>query len=78
LLNAWLPPPTPLFAGTRQGEENLMRTDNRVRGTVLVSLALVISIAGVSGCRKKTPAEKVGDKIENAGDKLEDKIDEAN
>jgi hypothetical protein len=55
-----------------------MRTDNRLRGAFLVSVACAISIASVSGCRKKTPAEKVGDKIENAGDKIEDKIDEAN
>jgi hypothetical protein len=61
-----------------QGERNVMRTNNSLRGTFLVSIALAIGIAGVSGCRKKTPAEKVGDKIENAGDKVEDKIDEAN
>jgi hypothetical protein len=45
--------------------------------TVLLTLAC-LNIAALSACRKKTPAEKVGDKIENAGDKLEDEIDEAN
>jgi len=55
-----------------------MRMNPRVRGAFLVSLALAVSIGGLSGCRKKTPAEKVGDKIENAGDKIEDEIDEAN
>jgi hypothetical protein len=55
-----------------------MRTNNRLRGAFLVSIALAVGLASVSGCRKKTPAEKVGDKIENAGDKVEDKIDEAN
>ena len=55
-----------------------MRTNTQVRGALLVSLALAISALGIGACRKKTPAEKVGDKIENAGDKLEDEIDEAN
>jgi hypothetical protein len=55
-----------------------MRTDNRFRAVFLASLALAVGVANLSGCRKKTPAEKIGDKIENAGDKLEDEIDEAN
>jgi hypothetical protein len=41
-------------------------------------LALALGVSSLGGCRKKTPAEKVGDKIENAGDKIEDKVDEAN
>jgi hypothetical protein len=57
---------------------HVMRTDNRFRAAFLASLALAVGLANLSGCRKKTPAEKVGDKIENAGDKLEDEIDEAN
>lgn len=55
-----------------------MRAANRCRGPFLVTLALAVGLASVSACRKKTPAEKVGDKIENAGDKIEDKLDEAN
>ena len=55
-----------------------MRAPNRCRGPFLVTIALLVGIASVSGCKKKTPAEKVGDKIENAGDKVEDKLDEAN
>ena len=55
-----------------------MHTNNRLRATFLASLALAIGLSSVTGCRKKTPAEKVGDKIENAGDKMEDSIDEAN
>jgi hypothetical protein len=37
-----------------------------------------LSSAALSACQRKTPAEKVGDKIENAGDKIEDKLDESN
>jgi hypothetical protein len=73
LLKAHLPQ-----ANRGKGEQTVMRTNTRLRGAFLVSIALAAGIAGASGCRKKTPAEKVGDKIENAGDKIEDKIDEAN
>lgn len=55
-----------------------MSAANHFRGLFVVVLALSVGAVSVSACRKKTPAEKVGDKIENAGDKLEDKIDEAN
>jgi hypothetical protein len=55
-----------------------MRAANRCRGPFLLTVALAVGLASVSACKKKTPAEKIGDKIENAGDKIEDKIDEAN
>jgi hypothetical protein len=44
---------------------------------VLLTLGC-LSSAAVSACQKKTPAEKVGDKIEHAGDEIEDELDEAN
>jgi hypothetical protein len=57
---------------------NTMNAAMSRRGiTVLLTLAC-LSSAGLSACEKKTPAEKVGDKIEKAGDKIEDKLDEAN
>jgi hypothetical protein len=55
-----------------------MRAANRCRGAFLFTIALAVGLSSVSACRKKTPAEKFGDKIENAGDKIEDEIDEAN
>ena len=55
-----------------------MRAANRCRGAFLVTLALAVGLTSVSACKKKSPAEKIGDKIENAGDKIEDKLDEAN
>jgi hypothetical protein len=36
-----------------------------------LSLALGLAVAS-SGCKKKTPAEKFGDKIEDIGDNLEE------
>lgn len=45
------------------------------RGTLILIACLGLL---ATACAKKTPAEKAGNKIENAGDKLEDKIDEAN
>ena len=48
------------------------------RGFQVLLAVAGLSIAALSACEKKSPAEKVGDKIENAGDKIEDKIDEAN
>jgi hypothetical protein len=55
-----------------------MRAANRCRGPFLLTLAMAVSISSLAACERKTPAEKVGDKIENAGDKIEDKLDEAN
>lgn len=55
-----------------------MRAANRCRGAFLLTLALAVGLSSLSACEKKSPAEKVGDKIENAGDKIEDKLDEAN
>jgi hypothetical protein len=43
-----------------------------------LSLALLLSMVALGGCKKKTPLEKTGDKIEDLGDKAEDKLDEAN
>lgn len=62
----------------REGKEKSMSAANHFRGVFVVALALSVGAASVSACKKKTPAEKMGDKIENAGDKIEDKIDEAN
>lgn len=42
----------------------------------VATFVLSLAIAGFSGCQRKTPAEKVGDKIEDVGDKVEDKLDE--
>ena len=36
-----------------------------------LGLALGLSVAS-SGCKKKTPAEKFGDKVEDIGDNLEE------
>lgn len=55
-----------------------MRATNRRRAAFVLSIAIALGLSSVSGCKKKSPAEKVGDKIENAGDKIEDKLDEAN
>ncbi len=55
-----------------------MNAAHRRRAAKLLCLSALLSVVALSACRKKTPAEKVGDKIENAGDKIEDKIDEAN
>jgi hypothetical protein len=38
-----------------------------------LSLALGLCVAS-SGCKKKTPAEKFGDKIEDIGDNLEEGV----
>jgi len=44
----------------------------------VATFVLSLLVAGVTGCqRNKTPAEKLGDKIEDVGDKAEDKLDEA-
>jgi hypothetical protein len=46
----------------------------------LLSLALAIGLATggatlLGGCREKGPAEKAGEKVDNAMEKLEDKLD---
>jgi hypothetical protein len=43
----------------------------------VATFVLSLMVAGFAGCQRKTPAEKVGDKIEDVGDKIEDKVDEA-
>jgi hypothetical protein len=44
----------------------------------VATFVLSLMLAGFAGCqRNKTPAEKIGDKIEDVGDKTEDKLDEA-
>jgi hypothetical protein len=48
------------------------------RGVPVLLAVACLSMAALSACERKTPAEKVGDKIEKAGDKIEDKLDEAN
>ena len=55
-----------------------MTATNSRRGIAVLLLSAGLSVAALSACEKKTPAEKVGDKIEKAGDKIEDKLDEAN
>jgi len=46
--------------------------------TSLIVIAAAVALLSTAACKKKTPAEKLGDKIEDVGDKIEDKIDEAN
>ena len=46
----------------------------------LLSLVLAIGLATggttlLGGCREKGPAEKAGEKVDNAMDKVEDKLD---
>ena len=43
--------------------------------TLLLGVALPL-LASVSGCKKKTPAEKFGDKIEDVGEDVGDAIEE--
>ena len=48
--------------------------------TRLLSLALAIGLATggatlLGGCREKGPAEKAGEKVDNAMEKVEDKLD---
>ena len=43
-----------------------------------LGLAIVLATGGATllgGCREKGPAEKAGEKVDNAMDKLEDKLD---
>ena len=45
---------------------------------VSVGLAIVLATGGATllgGCREKGPGEKAGEKVDNAMDKLEDKLD---
>jgi hypothetical protein len=67
-----------LARGSGDPMEENMNAAHRRRAAKLLCLSALLSVVALSACRKKTPAEKVGDKIENAGDKIEDKIDEAN
>jgi hypothetical protein len=42
-------------------------------GVSMMTLSLALGLAAASsGCKKKTPAEKFGDKIEDIGDNLEE------
>jgi hypothetical protein len=42
-------------------------------GVSLMTLCLAVGLAAATtGCKKKTPAEKFGDKIEDVGDNLEE------
>ena len=43
--------------------------------TLLCGAALVL-LATASGCKKKTPAEKFGDKIEEVGEDVGEEIEE--
>lgn len=42
----------------------------------IVRLSVVATLA-LAACEKKTPAEKLGDKVEDLGDKAEDVADKA-
>src|SRR5688572_21495111 len=57
--------------------ENMTRR-RTVTLTNLVVIAAAAALLSTAACKKKTPAEKLGDKIEDVGDKIEDKADEAN
>ena len=55
-----------------------MRSSSMSLRVSALSLAVLLSMVALGGCKKKTPLEKAGDKIEDLGDKAEDKLDEAN
>jgi hypothetical protein len=41
---------------------------------MMVCLTMGLAVAG-SGCKKKTPAEKFGDKIEDVGENMEEAVE---
>ncbi len=55
-----------------KGELDMTPLSTRIS---IATFVLSLVLAGFSGCQRKTPAEKAGDKIEDVGDKVEDKLD---
>ena len=52
----------------------------RIRSSSLLISALIFAallplVASMSGCKKKTPAEKFGDRIEDIGEEVEEEVD---
>ena len=45
------------------------------RALTVVALAIAVT-AGMPGCREKGPAEKAGEQVDKAADKLKDAIDD--
>ena len=45
------------------------------RALTVLALALVVTV-GMPGCREKGPAEKAGEQVDRAADKLKDAIDD--
>lgn len=45
-----------------------------ITSTLLFAFALPVLVS-TSGCKKKTPAEKFGDKIEDVGNEVEEEAD---
>jgi len=45
-------------------------------GVSVMTLSLAVGLAmASSGCKKKTPAEKFGDKIEDVGENMEEAVE---
>lgn len=45
-----------------------------ITSALLLAVALPV-LAGSAGCKKKTPAQKLGDKIEDVGHEVEEEVD---
>lgn len=43
--------------------------------SILIFAASLPLVASMSGCKKKTPAEKFGDRIEDVGEEVEEEVD---
>lgn len=46
-----------------------------MKKTLLLSICLVPFIAPLSSCREKGPAEKLGEKMDNAGENIKDAVE---
>lgn len=52
------------------------RTCSLARSSLLFAAALSL-LTALGGCRKKTPAEKFGDKMDEIGEDIDDGVEEA-
>lgn len=43
--------------------------------TILLFAVALPIVASMTGCKKKTPAEKLGDRIEDVGEEVEEEVD---
>ena len=44
---------------------------------IVAAIVLSFAVAGLAACQKKGPAEKAGEKIDNAAKKVGEKVEEA-